>query len=120
MNERHGRLVDERLMYCFLRATAEVTQRRFFVVPSEDVAAYIRWEFEYWKAHSERRTGKVSAMRTFRIPLNGASENPVPPSWRDGRWARWKHNWTIFTQALRRGDRTSSPRPFRTAGGPGE
>ena len=98
MNERHGSLVEKRLIYCFVRTTLDVAHRRFFLVPSEDVAAYIRWEFEYWKAHSERRTGKVSALRTFRIPVKGVTDNPLPPSWRDGRWARWENNWAIFGQ----------------------
>jgi len=96
MNERHAHLEAPDLVYCFVRLDARLERQRFFLVPSADVASYIRWEYRHWRRHSKRQTGKVSPMRTFRVPVEESPRMALPQSWRDGRWRRWKDNWAIF------------------------
>jgi hypothetical protein len=54
MNERHEGLEAADLVYCFVFLGTGLGTRRFFLVPSQDVAAYVSWEHKYWKAHSTR------------------------------------------------------------------
>jgi len=95
MDEAHGRIVAGDLVYVFV-ALSRDDRPKFFLVPSADVAEYIRWEFEFWKQHSTRRTGKVSPMRMFRIPAGDVPASSLPPSWEGGRWRRWEQNWKIL------------------------
>jgi len=96
MDERHGHLQAPDLVYCFVQISLRPERRRFFLVPSGDVASYIRWEYPYWRRHSKRQTGNVSSMRTFRIPVKESSGMALPRSWRDDRWAEWEDNWAVF------------------------
>lgn len=103
MSEVHGRLTDPDLVYCFVHLGDTVggeRRSRFFLVPSADVAAYVRWEYAHVERHRERygrrRLGKQREGRMFRIPA-GEPRNPiVPPTWRDGRWRRYEGSWQIF------------------------
>ena len=106
MDEEHGRVVAPDLIYCFVALRRDAAPK-FFLVPSADVAAYVRWEYEHsrrWKRrHSPDRPHKVSPMRMFRIPADGGAHSRVPPSWRDGRWRRWEDNWSILGPVSRAG-----------------
>jgi len=95
MDERHGHLSDDSLVYCF--TVIRPDERRFFLVPSDDVARYIRWEFERFMSHVRKRSRGTSSMRTFRLPAT-ADGCPMPDPWRDGRWRTWMaaDAWTIF------------------------
>lgn len=95
MDQEHGDVVDRDLVYAFVVLRRD-ERPKFFLVPSADVAAYVRWEFEHWKRHATRRTGKVSPMRMFRIPAEKVPNSNLPRSWRDGRWRRWADNWRIL------------------------
>ena len=97
MDQAHGAVVGGDLVYCFV-VLKRGERPKFFLVPSADVASYIRWEYEHWKRHATRRTGKVSPMRMFRIPAEKVPGSNLPPSWRDGRWRRWEDNWGIFSR----------------------
>ncbi len=106
MHERHGDITDMDLVYCFvlLEGAPEGPKKpRFFLVPAREVAKYIRWNHAYWRRYSTRRTGKVSALREFRIPV-GDVRGAIPPSWLDGRWKRYEGNWAIFGPTLLTGD----------------
>lgn len=99
MHERHGHVSNDNLLYAFVlleEETGKQRRPRFFLVPSGDVAAYVRWEYRTWRRHSTRQTGKLSSMREFRIPIGDVSRGKLPPSWRDGRWKRYEGNWGIF------------------------
>jgi len=96
MDKRHESLEADELVYCFVSLEEGSGVRRFFLVPSKDVAAYVGWEHEYWKAHSTRRTGKITAVRTFRIPTETPKARTIPEPWSDGRWERFENNWAIF------------------------
>jgi hypothetical protein len=100
MSEKHGRIEDKDLVYCFvlLNQSASVTAlRRMFLVPAVEVARYVRWNHQYWEdqARPHRGASKSSPLRQFRLPA-GEGKAVVPPSWRDGRWRKWESNWTIF------------------------
>lgn len=69
MDERHGNLRAENLIDCFALVGEMPERCRFFLVPSGDVATYIKWEHRHWKKYSTRRTGRVTSVRTFRIPI---------------------------------------------------
>ncbi len=98
MHEKHERIVAPDLVYVFSeRPPGE--RPTFFLVPSADMAAYVRWEHTHFKRHRRRRTGMNTSMRMFRIPAEGVPPSRVPPSWRDGRWRRWADNWEIFGPA---------------------
>jgi hypothetical protein len=95
MDVRHERLRAKDLVYCFVLLDPKGGGRRFFLVPSSDVAAYMWWNHRYFLRRVRKRRNPDSRMRVFRIPAEGA-RNPVPLSWRDGRWRRWENNWGIF------------------------
>lgn len=99
MDERHGHVSNDNLLYAFVLLDEEKGKQRrprFFFVPSGDVAAYIRWEYKTWRRHSTRQTGKPSLMREFRIPIGDVSRKKLPPFWRDRQWQRFEGNWGIF------------------------
>lgn len=100
MDIRHERLRTKDLVYCFVLLDPKGGPRRFFLVPSGDVAAYIGWNHRYFLRHVRKRRNPDSPMRVFRIPAQRVPRNPVPPSWRDERWQRWENNWTIFGPVL--------------------
>jgi hypothetical protein len=95
MDKRHEKLETAELVYCFVSLEGSEA-RRFFLVPSKDVATYVSWEHEYWKVHSTRRTGKVTPVRTFRIPVKILKAGTIPTSWNGGRWESFEDNWEIF------------------------
>lgn len=102
MDERHGHARAQDFLFCFV-LLGRGTSPRFFLIPSREVAAYIRWEHPYFRRHSTRQTGKVTRMRVFRIPEEKQPDlKRTLPRWRDGRWARWENNWAIFGRALRK------------------
>lgn len=109
MDVRHGDLAAGDLVYAFVIITEE--RPKMFLVPSEDVAAYIRWEYGHWVKHARRRTGKLSSMRMFRIPTESAC--PMPSAWKDRRWQRWQDNWSVFgpTAQRRTANRAASASP---------
>lgn len=95
MHQKHGGIAEGDLVYCFV-ALRPGERPEFFLVPSADVAEYVRWEFEHAKLHKIRPTGKISPMRMFRLPSAEVPRSNLPPSWRDGRWRRWRDNWEIL------------------------
>jgi hypothetical protein len=100
MSEKHGRIDDKDLVYCFVllnQTDSGSALRRMFLVPSVEVATYVSWNHQYWE-NQERRNreaSKHSTLRQFRLPT-GEGKTVVPPSWRDERWRQWESNWTIF------------------------
>lgn len=96
MDERHADLTIEKLIYCFALVGEKPDRCRFFLVPSSDVAAYVKWEHPFWKEQSIRRTGQVTRVRTFRVPAGEPDERQLPPAWSDGRWRRFENDWGIF------------------------
>lgn len=69
MGKKHEEITDPLLFYCFviLRGTEE--RPRFFVVPSADVAEYVRWEHQHW-LDSRSQAVSPTSMRNFRIQIS--------------------------------------------------
>ena len=67
MSKKHESKTDEDLYYCFVMLRGLKELPRFFIVRSETVARYVRWEYKYW--HSIERNWEVqeTPRRTFRI-----------------------------------------------------
>jgi len=101
MNEKHGRITDEDLVYCFVLLDPHSkgpTERRILLVPAVEVARYIRWNQRYWEREqrAKRRRGKVSQLRQFRFPAEEVKA-VVPRSWRPRQlWRTWEDNWKTF------------------------
>jgi hypothetical protein len=70
MDKKHEEIKDENLFYCFvlLRGTKQLP--RFFVVPSKDVADYLKWEHEYWVSVPRKKPVKETSIRVFRVGVN--------------------------------------------------
>jgi len=69
MNEKHERMRDPSLFYCFVNIGEDTRHFRFFIVPSNIVADYVSREHKLWLHAS--RTHRGSPMRQFRIGLAG-------------------------------------------------
>jgi hypothetical protein len=81
MSEKHERLSEPNLFYCFVALQGQTTLPRFFVAPSQPVAKYVRWQHGHWL--STRKTPvKSTTHRKFRIPI----EDPE----------KYENNWKVF------------------------
>ena len=81
MGAKHEKLVDPRLFYCFVALQGLDQLPRFFVVPSEYVAAYVRQQHAYWLSTRVKPVAETS-MRRFRIPMS----DPLG----------FEGNWSVF------------------------
>jgi hypothetical protein len=81
MHEKHERIRDPDLFYCFVHINARPTDApkdafRFFIVPSAVVAKYVKAEHQAWlRNNSAHRT---SPRRLFRIGLPNDRKIEVP------------------------------------------
>jgi len=80
MNEKHERILDINLFYCFVYIRDAITLPKFFLVPSMDVADYVSEQHKYWLKVSG---GKDTLMRQFRI-------HEADPH-------NYENNWLIFS-----------------------
>ena len=86
MHEKHESMSRPELWYCFVTIGFESKHARFFVVPSEVVAAYVRAEHRLWLGEKPGR--KDTEMRMFRIGVKGeAYRIPTPID------ADYEDNW---------------------------
>jgi hypothetical protein len=67
MSEKHERLRDANLFYCFVALRGYTQLPRFFVVPSSYVATYVREQHVFW-LRTRQKSIVDTAMRRFRIP----------------------------------------------------
>jgi hypothetical protein len=67
MSEKHERLRDANLFYCFVALLGCAQLPRFFVVPSLYVATYVREQHAYW-LRTRQKSVSETTMRRFRIP----------------------------------------------------
>jgi len=75
MSEKYERIVDPALFYCFVHIVDLEKEKifRFFILPSNVVAKYVKEEHQYWlKAKKEEgKKVKNTKMRLLRIGLEG-------------------------------------------------
>lgn len=79
MSVKHEKIIDEKLIYCFVQIESTDKLPVFFLVPSREVAGYVKWQHQHWL---KERGGKDTTMRIFRIPISD------PQS--------YLNNWSIF------------------------
>ncbi|MCW3983206.1 MAG: hypothetical protein NWE96_04345 [Candidatus Bathyarchaeota archaeon] len=74
MDKKNEDIVDDNLFYCFV-LLRENQLPRFFIVPSRNVAEYLKWEHEQWMNY-QRPNGempKETTIRTFRVGLKSSN-----------------------------------------------
>lgn len=79
MQDKHETIIDNNLIYCFVQINSIDYLPEFFLVPSKDVARYVKWQHKFWM---KNRNGKDSRMRIFRIEKNDPK--------------KYRNNWQIF------------------------
>lgn len=84
MGKKHETIIEENLIYCFVSIKNADELPLFFLVPSEQVAKYVKWQHEYWLSTRTNWTEKTNTttMRKFRIETSDPKE--------------YKDNWNIF------------------------
>lgn len=75
MGEKHETIFDQNLYYCFVNIEKEAKLFRFFIVPSEVVAKYVKAQHQFWLQRDKgtHLSNKATTMRAFRIGLEKAS-----------------------------------------------
>ena len=96
MGKKHEDVTDPNLFYCFVNLAEDGTSFRFFIVPSQVVAEYVKAQHRYWLAQDPKH--KDTSMRQFRLAIDeGGYSIPTPSA------KHHENNWS-FTS-------TSSPPP---------
>jgi hypothetical protein len=81
MNEKHEDRIDDNLYYCFVALQGTDSLPKFFIVPSIDVAIYVKKQHEYWLSTRKNQV-KETSMRQFRIPIDDPKG--------------YENNWQVF------------------------
>jgi hypothetical protein len=76
MDQKHEKLLNEDLFYCFVRWNKDVKKSFdpkesvfpvFYIVPSKVVAKYIKTEHELWRKEKKKKSNFTLKMRNFRL-----------------------------------------------------
>ncbi len=81
MTEKHESISDPNLFYCFVNIEKQTNIFRFFIVPSEIVAKYVKEQHQFWLNRNSGLTKKEIdiPMRQFRIGVDeGEYQIPTP------------------------------------------
>jgi hypothetical protein len=81
MGKKHETIIDENLIYCFVMIEDVNKLPLFFLVPSKEVAVYVKWQHNHWLSTINKQFNETN-MRQFRIVVDD------PENYRD--------NWKIF------------------------
>lgn len=84
MSRKHESIKDERLFYCFVHLGRVDQLPRFFIVPSKDVASYVKRQHRKWMAY-RGSDDEITPMRRFRIPMDDPK--------------RYLNNWMVFKKS---------------------
>lgn len=90
MSEKHENVNDPNLYYCFVILEG-FKLPRFFIVKSEEVAKYVKWEYEYWTGLERKKPIKSVTKRIFRIGLDEKSKGLKPIG-------NYENNWNILPE----------------------
>jgi len=66
LSKKNEDIIDPNMLYCFVKLRGLDELPLFFVVRSQVVADYVKWQHEHWLSGDEKR--KDTSMRKFRIP----------------------------------------------------
>lgn len=86
MNEKHENITNENLHYCFVSLRGQKELPRFFIVPSKDVAEYVKQQHKTWMELPRKKPVKNTGMRVFRI-------DATKPS-------KYENNWSVLEEEL--------------------
>ncbi len=83
MSKKHEEIIDDKLFYCFVALEGVKKLPRFFIVPSAEVATYVREQHRLWLS-TRKQPVKETSMRKFRIPISD-------PNGYEGNWGRFRN-----------------------------
>lgn len=89
MAEKHETLIDPNLYYCFVHISHPKYEFRFFIVPSNVVASYVKEQHKFW-LENKGSTSNIT-IRQFRIGLDETGyklETPLSSQYED--------NWELI------------------------
>lgn len=75
MSEKHEKMDDPSLFFCFVNISRDSKNFRFYIVPSAVVADYVRRQHKHWLSANGERTD--SKFRTFRLGRE-SEKYPIP------------------------------------------
>ncbi|KPL13627.1 MAG: hypothetical protein AMS26_13650 [Bacteroides sp. SM23_62] len=81
MSKKHESIKDDKLIYCFVNISDVDILPKFFLVPSKDVANYVKWQHQFW-LDSKKHKVRDTSMRNFRIEVDDPNG--------------YENNWDIF------------------------
>lgn len=92
MNEKHEKIVDSDLFYCFVSIEKQTNNKKYFIVPSKIVAKYIKEQHKYWLDESRKlgKNPKDTAVSLIRIGLKGEK---YPISVSTPTVEQYENNW---------------------------
>ena len=70
MSQKHEGIIDPNLYYVFVNIRNDTGLFRFFIIPSNIVAKYVKEQHEYWLSSLENPMASDTIMRKFRIGLD--------------------------------------------------
>ncbi len=92
MTRKHEDIDVPTLFYCFVNISKETGAFKFYIVPSNVVARYVREEHQLWRdeKRKERKKVKETDMRLLRIGLKGEVYPIQTPTVEE-----YEDNWTF-------------------------
>lgn len=87
MADKHEEIVDPTLFYCFVYIELPSKTFRYFIVPSKEVARYVKDQHSYYLT---KRNTKTTIMRKFRIGLDDKGYDIETPLAKD-----YENNWNF-------------------------
>lgn len=79
MGEKHETIDDPFLFYCFVNIEKDASSFRFFIVPSHEVATYVKNAHQYWlDRNGGLHKGVITTMRSLRIGIDEKHNIPTP------------------------------------------
>lgn len=85
MSEKHEKIVDENLYYCFVNIDINTHIFKFYIVPSAVVAKYVKEDYEHWITVNNHNP---TSMREFTLALSDdkyATETPLAKNY-ENKW----------------------------------
>lgn len=91
MSKKHEKIRDPDLFYCFVNISEDTKHFRFFIVPSEVVANYVKAQHRLWLDADEKHD-RDNTIRIFRIGLK-SEKYPTPTPTVE----QYEDNWEFKT-----------------------
>ena len=86
MDMKHEKIDDKNLFYCFVQLEGgKLDKPRFFIVPSNKVAKFVKDDDAYYNRLPHRRPVKQTAMRLFKIGIDDNSRG-LPANNYENKW----------------------------------